>query len=110
MTRSEPNINTQLSAVVLAQLEERSLPTPEIRGLNPVIGKLFTIKCIEKTKIKKKGPGMAHSKNTCLTIGSIKNQEVMTHFLKGKISIMGPCVEIRITLCLSNIVPRTRSR
>ena len=26
--------------VVLAQLVERSIPTPEVRGLNPVIGKI----------------------------------------------------------------------
>ena len=54
-------------AVVVAQLVERSLPTPGVRGLNPVIGKLLywafkrlaTVNCIEKTKIKKKRPGMA---------------------------------------------------
>ena len=50
----------------VAQLVERSLPTPEVRGSNPVIGKLlsdiylFTDNYIEKTKIKKKRPGMAH--------------------------------------------------
>ena len=27
--------------VVVAQLVERSLPTPEVRGLNPVIGKIY---------------------------------------------------------------------
>ena len=51
-------------AVVVAQLVERSLPIPEVRGSNPVIGKnlyrTFTVNCIEKTKIKKKRPGMAH--------------------------------------------------
>ena len=45
-------------AVVVAQLVERSLPIPEVRGSNPVIGKIywtfFTVNCIEKTKIKKK--------------------------------------------------------
>ena len=54
----------QLWAVVVAQLVERSLPTTEVRGLNPVIGKLLyqtlnclpTVNCIEKTKIKKKRP------------------------------------------------------
>ena len=46
-------------AVVVAQLVERSLPTQEYLGLNPAIGKLC-ISCIEKRKIKKKGPGMAH--------------------------------------------------
>ena len=50
-------------AAVVAQLVERSLPIPEVRGSNPVIGKylfieqLFTINCIEKTKIKKKEAG-----------------------------------------------------
>ena len=49
-------------AVVVAQLVERSLPTPEIRGSNPNIGKIYlpiVIK-LKKTKIKKKRPGMAH--------------------------------------------------
>ena len=47
-------------AVVVAQLVERSLWMPEVRGSNPVIGKLFyrTFICllstVEKTKIKKK--------------------------------------------------------
>ena len=44
--------------VVVAQLVERLLPIPEAHGLNPVIGKnlywIFTVNCIEKTKIKKK--------------------------------------------------------
>ena len=56
---------TTIWAVVVAQLVERSLPTPEIRGSNPVIGKLLyrtfnclsTVNCIEKTKIKKKEAG-----------------------------------------------------
>ena len=47
-------------AVVVTQLVEWSLLTPEICGSSPVISKtfyiehLFTIDCIEKTKIKKK--------------------------------------------------------
>ena len=44
-------------AVVVPQLVERSLPTPEVHGSNPVIGKkihlMFSVNCIEKTKIKK---------------------------------------------------------
>ena len=40
--------------VVVAQLVEQSPPTPEIRGSNPVIGKLLLNICVEKTKIKKK--------------------------------------------------------
>ena len=40
-------------AVVVAQLMEWSLPTPEIRGLNPDICKILPTNCIiEKTKIK----------------------------------------------------------
>ena len=58
-------------AVVVAQLVERLPPTLEIRGSNPVIGKtfikhLFTVNCVEKTKIKKKRPGMAHLKKIVL--------------------------------------------
>ena len=44
-------------------MAKRSLPTQEVRGSNPVIGRVFlipfTAKCIEKSKIKKKRPGMA---------------------------------------------------
>ena len=39
-------------AAVVAQLVERSLPTPEVRSSNPVIGKNYvafnTVNCIEK--------------------------------------------------------------
>ena len=49
----------------MAQLVEQPLLIPEVRGSDPVIGKiyidqLFTINCIEKKKINKKRPGMAH--------------------------------------------------
>ena len=48
-----------LGVVVVAQLVKQSLPTPEIRVSNPVIGKfiyyqLFKSSCFEKKKIKKK--------------------------------------------------------
>ena len=54
-------------AMVVAQLLERSLPIPEVRCSNPVIGKkfsehLFTVNCFEKTKIKEKRTGIAHLK------------------------------------------------
>ena len=57
----------QGSFVVVAQLVEQSLSIPEVQGSTPVIGKillriLFIINCIEKTKINKKKPGMAHFK------------------------------------------------
>ena len=45
-------------AVVVAQLVEWSLPTPEDCGSKPVIGKnlyrMFSLNCIEKTKEKEK--------------------------------------------------------
>ena len=48
-------------AVVVAKLVERSLLTPEICGSNPDIGKISSTNCaIEKTKTKKKRPGVAH--------------------------------------------------
>ena len=47
-----------LRAVVVSQLVKRLLPTPEIRGSNPVIGNFHTyvstVNCIEKTKINEK--------------------------------------------------------
>ena len=47
----------------MAQLVEQLLPIPEVHGSNPVIGEnlfVYCQLCIEKTKIKKKRPGMAH--------------------------------------------------
>ena len=71
----------------MAQLVERSLPIPEVRGSNPVIGKnlfiyiehFFTVNCVlEKAKIKKKRPGMAHLKQTnkrCKRLHTILEQD-----------------------------------
>ena len=50
--------------MVVTQLVERLLLTPEVCGLNPVIGKIYIEHClpkvnsIEKTKIKKKEAGI----------------------------------------------------
>ena len=46
--------------MVVAQLKEWSLPTPEVRGSNPVINKILiehlcTGNGMEKTKLKKRG-------------------------------------------------------
>ena len=50
--------------MVVAQLIERSLPIPDIPSSNPLIGKIlywtFTVNCIEKMRLKKKRPRMAH--------------------------------------------------
>ena len=41
-------------AVVLAQLVERSLPTPQIHGLNSVIGKFYLLSTVFKKTVSKK--------------------------------------------------------
>ena len=51
--------------LIVAELVERQLPTPEIHSLNPIIGKILSTNLsnkaiIEKTKVKKKRPGMAY--------------------------------------------------
>ena len=44
-------------AVVVVQFIERLLPTPEVRGLRPVISNFYIEhNCIENTKVKKKRP------------------------------------------------------
>ena len=55
MTTAELKINKpRFRAVVVAQLVEQSLLTPEIPGSNPDIGKTLSTDCtIEKMKIKK---------------------------------------------------------
>ena len=57
--------------VVVTQLAELSLPTPEICGSNPVISEfyiedLFTVKLFEKMIIKKNRAGVAHKKESYL--------------------------------------------
>ena len=54
-------------AVVVAQLAEWSLLTPDVRSLKLIIGKILftnsTFQNTKKTKIKKKRPGIAHLLN-----------------------------------------------
>ena len=72
-TKEWRNINTFILSsqtkardwgVVVAQVVDRSLPTPEVHCSNPVIGKnlywMLTVSCIEKTKkkIKETGNGL----------------------------------------------------
>ena len=40
-----PTTKTAQWVVVVAQLAKRLLPTPEVRGSNPVISKVFTEHC-----------------------------------------------------------------
>ena len=37
---------------VVTQLVERLLPTPKVRGLNPVIGKIYIEQCLLSTYLK----------------------------------------------------------
>ena len=66
-------------AVVVAQLVEKMLPTPEVRGSNSVFGKncieycfLLTVFC--KEEIQKKRPGMVHFKNKTFIIYQTQNE------------------------------------
>ena len=59
------NILSGVGAVVVAQLVQRSLPTPDVCHSNPVISKLLyvTVNCIGKIKMKKKRPEWSIFKN-----------------------------------------------
>ena len=56
----------------MAQLVEQSPPTPEIRGSNPVIGKLLSNICLlstvlkDENKEKEAGNGPFKKKDVCL--------------------------------------------
>ena len=56
--------NTRNWAVVVAQLAERSLAIPEVRGSNPVISKIYNefylLLTFDKTKMKKKRHRVVH--------------------------------------------------
>ena len=81
-------------------MEKQSLPTQEVCGSNPIIVKvllnILTIKCIEKTKIKKKEAGNGQlkkrEKNGCLNDLEMNLKE--NHPLQG---IRGG----RLTSCMS---------
>ena len=56
----EPAKKQKYEEVVVAQLIDRSLPTPEVRGSIPVMGKIYIYFQVYLTvKIKKKSPQMA---------------------------------------------------
>ena len=65
-------------AVVVAQLVERLLLTPEIRGSNPEIGEILSTNCtIEMSKINKKRLGMALHKKIIGATDSRFNYEFL---------------------------------
>ena len=61
ITIAQQTKNLNRWAVVVAKLVERSLPTPEIRGSNPNIGKLLSTNCTlnrkDENKEKEAGNG-----------------------------------------------------
>ena len=60
-----------LRAVVVAQLVERSLPTPEIHGSNPAIGKIVSTNCMikkDENKEKEARNGPSLKKQSCIVI------------------------------------------
>ena len=73
--------------MVVAQWVERSLPIREVRCLNPVIVKylhiehLFTVNCIEKTKIATKEDGNGLLKKTFWTKGSTEKPSYLNDVL-----------------------------
>ena len=86
-------------AMVVVQLVEWLLPIPEVCGSNPDIGNIlywiFTVNCIEKTKIKEKWPRMAHLKKTVFLLlgtykGSIISSKNTIPNLWDTVSIMKP--------------------
>ena len=59
---NKKHLETNFLAVVVAQLVVQLIPTPQFHGSNPVVSKiyiehLFTVNCMEITKIKKKEAG-----------------------------------------------------
>ena len=66
-----------MNSVVVAQLVEWSLPTPEVRSSKPVIRKnyivhLLTVNIVEKMKIKKEKPGMAFANVVGIFFASVQ--------------------------------------
>ena len=61
--------------VVVTQLTDRSLLTPEVRGSDPVIGEFFKniYYCIEKTKIKEKEARKGKNLKYVLKLINLKN-------------------------------------
>ena len=58
--------------MVVATLVEQSLPTPEVRGSNPVIDKFYIYylsTVLKRRKLIKKRPRMAHLNEKCFEVG-----------------------------------------
>ena len=65
MVKQLPTCYALLKKVLMTQLAEWLLPTPEIHGSNPDIGKNFMsiVSCRKDENKLKIGPGKAHLKN-----------------------------------------------
>ena len=73
-------------AVVVAQLVEQSLPTPEVRSSNPVIGKIYiehllsTVLKFEKTKIEEKEAGNGPFKKQYFHLTTLSSYKFVKYF------------------------------
>ena len=71
----------------MAQLVERSLPIPEVGCTISASGKmLFTVNCIEKTKIKKKEAGNDPFKKSETKIIAVIKDIDLSYFVKNHLN------------------------
>ena len=84
-------------AVVVAQLAEQSLPTPEDPGSNATIGNfykehLFAVNCLGKTKMKKRAQRMVDFSTSAIIFISLKIYMArLTKSIVTKSTLLTPC-------------------
>ena len=84
-------------AVVVAQLAEQSLPTPEDPGSNATIGNfykehLFAVNCLGKTKMKKRAQRMVDFSTSAIIFISLKIYMArLTKSIVTKSTLLLPC-------------------
>ena len=90
--------------VVVAQLVEWTLTTPEIRGLNPVIVKFYLpiFNFVERTKIKKKRPRMVHLLKIAIWIVTVQKRGSYVQFVKlfANVNIISPKAKFQKIDCI----------
>ena len=100
---SDPFLFPMLVLVVVAQLANRSLLTPEVRGSNPVIGEVLLniVNSFEKTKIKKKRLGMAHFYNESLILSVF---DLFPFILHLSLSLSLSLIHFDVSPCEENLI------
>ena len=84
-------------AVVVTQLAEQSLPTPEDPGSNATIGNfykehLFAVNCLGKTKMKKRAQRMVDFSTSAIIFISLKIYMArLTKSIVTKSTLLPPC-------------------